>query len=184
MGNAWGWLDCNGHAHAVCHLFGAPSVVCNTLILYSWSACVQVDGTYMADPSSQLQAIGLLNLMQTNTAAAAAAAAAAGNSLMPVQDAAVAEAAAAAAAAGSAAIAAAAAAAAAGSATAAPRSRAALRQHLQQEYEQAGLTRRLTSLDLQVRKLAVFQHSNATCLPPDKPHASAQGAHACMHCLG
>lgn len=134
----------------------------------------------MADPSSQLQAMGLLgglNLMQTNTAAAAAAAA---NSLMPVPDAAVAEAAAAAAAAGSAAIAAAAA---AGSATAAPRSRAALRQHLQQEYEQAGLARRLTSLDLQVRKLAVVQHSNVTCLPPDNPHG-AQGAHACMRCLG
>lgn len=40
MGTARGWLDCNGHAHAVCHLFGAPRVVCNALILYSWPACV------------------------------------------------------------------------------------------------------------------------------------------------
>jgi hypothetical protein len=110
---------------------------------------LQVDSSFMAglsgaDPSS-LQAIGLLgglNLMQPNAAAAAAAAAAA--TMLPTPDAAVAEAAAAAAAAGSAAAAAAA-------ASEVPRSRAALRQQLQQEYERAGLTRRLTSLDYQVR---------------------------------
>lgn len=95
------------------------------------------------DPSG-LQVMGLLgglNLMQPNAAAAAA--------MMPPQDTAAAVEAAAAAAAASSAAAAAAAAAAVG-VPAAPRSRAALRQHLLQEYERAGLTRRLTSVDLQV----------------------------------
>jgi hypothetical protein len=98
-----------------------------------------------SNDTSGLHVMGLLgglNLMQPNAAAAAA--------LMPPQDTAAAVEAAAAAAAASSAAAAAAAAAAVG-VPAAPRSRAALRQHLLQEYERAGLTRRLTSLDLQVR---------------------------------
>jgi hypothetical protein len=85
--------------------------------------------------------------------------------------AAAADAAAAAAAANTAAVAAAAAAAATAGGAAGqgvPRSRALLRQQLQQEYEQAGLTRRLTSLDLQVGALQLLrdisnQSSNSDC---------------------
>jgi uncharacterized membrane protein YgcG len=122
--------------------------------------------------------LGGLHLMQPNAAAG----------MMPAPGTAAAAAAAADAAAAVAAATTAAAAAAAAAATAGgpagqgvPRSRALLRQQLQQEYEQAGLTRRLTSLDLQVGALKVMR-SSGSCSNSSSSRSSSSGGSSDSGC--